>query len=202
VPVAHFPDADATSVIGALLRDREQSFDASELEQVERRASWGFADEPDGPVDWPAYAIGGLVPARYSREAAVWFKRLCTELDAAKLLDPFQRQVHLLGIGKPSWVLASPLVMSFDSSGPVRMAQKGFERGIGLAYTNAYGLSIACLRGSREARLAYHICDYRARTGLSWQRVDEAALLDDRELPSAPAPEDLWEQPELAAIAL
>jgi hypothetical protein len=83
-------------------------------------------------------------------------------------------------------VLASPLVMRFDSSGPARLALIGFDQGIGRAYTDAYGLSIAKLCRSREARLVYHVADYRARVGLSWQRVDAEALLDDRELALIP----------------
>lgn len=201
VPVAHYPDADAMTMIGTLLQDRDLSFDEPERAQAERRTAWDFVDEPDGPTDWPAYAIGGLVPARYSRDAAHWFARLRTDLDAATQIDPLQRRVHLLGVGKPSWVLTSPLVMSFDSSGPVHMAQKGFAGGIGARYTDAFGLSVARLRCSREARLAYHLCDYQARLGLPWQRVNEDALLDDRELPPPPVPDESWEQPALVALA-
>ena len=160
---------------------------------------WGFADEPDGPSDWPMCAIGGLVPAHYSRDSACWYERLIADLEAAATLDSFQRRIHLLGVGRPSWVLASPLVMSFDSSGPARLALIGFDQGIGRAYTDAYGLSVAKLRRSREARLVYHVADYRARVGLPWQRVDAEALLDDRELALIPAADlEHWDQVALA----
>ncbi len=81
------------------------------------------------------------------------------------------------------------------------MALIGFERGIARAYTDAYGLSITKLRRSREARLAYHVADYRSRVGLPWQPVDAAALRDDRELAILPVRDDEdWRQPELAAM--
>ncbi|MEI7642967.1 MAG: hypothetical protein WCJ55_01540 [Chloroflexales bacterium] len=201
VPITHYPGPGAAAIIGDLLRDREECFDDEEIDQLRQRAAWGFMDEPDGPTDWPAAAIGGLVPARYARPAAAWYERLIAELDAAADLDPCQRRIHLLGVGKPSWVCCSPLVMSFDSSGPARMALIGFERGIARAYTDAYGLSISKLRRSREARLAYHVADYRSRVGLPWQPVDAAALRDDRELAILPVRDDEdWRQPELAVM--
>lgn len=96
-------------------------------------------------------------------------------------------------------MLASPLVMRFDSSGPARLALIGFDQGIGRAYTDAYGLSVAKLRCSREARLVYHVADYRVRVGLPWQRVDAEALLDDRELALIPAADpEHWDQVALA----
>lgn len=96
-------------------------------------------------------------------------------------------------------MLAAPLVMSFDSSGPARLALIGFDQGIGRAYTDAYGFSVAKLRRSREARLVYHVADYRARVGLPWQPVDAAALLDDRELALIPAADlEHWDQVALA----
>lgn len=199
VPVIHYPAADADAMIGDLLRDRALCFDDDEQTQLDQRLAWGFADAPDSPSDWPMCAIGGLVPAHYSRDSACWYERLIADLEAAVTLDPFQRRIHLLGVGRPSWVLASPLVMSFDSSGPARLALIGFDQGIGRAYTDAYGLSIAKLRRSREARLVYHVADYRARVGLPWQRVDAEALLDDRELALIPAADlEHWDQVALA----
>jgi hypothetical protein len=203
VPVTHYPGPGAAAIIGDLLRDREECFDDEEIALVRQRAAWGFHDEPDGPVDHPACAIGGLVPARYARAAAAWYEQLICDLEAAAELDPFQRRIHLLGIGKPSWVCCSPLVMSFDSSGPARMALIGFERGIGAAYTADYGISIAALRRSRSARLAYHLIRYRAQVGLPWQPVDEALLHEDREVAALPElADERWEQPELPAAAL
>lgn len=148
VPVIHYPCAGADAMIGDLLRDRARCFDDEEWAQLAQRLAWGFADEPDGPSDWPIGAIGGLVPAHYSRNSAYWYERLIAHLEAAVTLDPFQRRIHLLGVGRPSWVLASPLVMSFDSSGPARLALIGFDQGIGRAYTDIYGLSVVKLRES------------------------------------------------------
>lgn len=191
VPVVHYPHAGANAIIGALLHYRDVCFDDDERAQLAQRVGWGFADGPDGSPDLPACAIGGLVPAHYDRDSTRWYEYLIVALEAATTVDPFQRRIHLLGVGRPSWVLASPLVMSFDSSGPARLALVGFEKGIGTAYTDAFGLSVAKLRRSREARLAYHLAAYRSRVALPWQRIDEAALLDDREiaLPLAPEPE-------------
>ncbi|WP_129676609.1 hypothetical protein [Candidatus Chloroploca sp. Khr17] len=203
VPIIHYPGPGAAAIIGDLLRDREDCFDDEERAQVRQRAAWGFHDEPDGFVDRPACAIGGLVPARYARGATAWYAQLIIDLEAAAELDPFQRRIHLLGIGKPSWVCRSPLVLSFDSSGPARMAMIGFARGIGTAYTADYGISIAALRRSRSARLAYHLIRYRAQVGLPWNPIDEALLHADREVAALPERADeSWEQPELPAAAL
>lgn len=200
VPITHYPGPGAETIIGDLLRDREECFDEREHAELAQRAAWDFIDAPDGPVDWPAFAIGGLVPARYARPAAAWYEQLIADLEAARSIDPFQRRIHLLGVGKPSWVLCSPLVLSFDSSGPARLAMTGFDHGIARSYCAAYGLSIAKLRRSREARLAYHLAAYRARVQLPWQRVDEAALLDDREVVAwSPHEDERWEQQDLMA---
>ncbi|PDW05121.1 hypothetical protein CJ255_00580 [Candidatus Viridilinea mediisalina] len=143
------------------------------------------------------------MPARYARAATAWYAQLIADLEAAAELDPFQRRIHLLGIGKPSWVCRSPLVLSFDSSGPARMAMIGFARGIGAAYTAAYGISIAALTKSRAARLAYHLIRYRAQVGLPWKPIDEALLHADREVAAPQARADVdWEQPALLAAAL
>lgn len=198
VPVTHYPGPGAAVSIGELLRDRACCLDDEELAQARQRAAWVFLDGPDGPTDRPACAIGGLVPAHYSRAATAWYARLIAELEAAAELDPFQRRIHLLGIGKPAWVCRSPLVLSFDSSGPARLAMAGFEWGIGRAYTEAYDLSNSKLRCSQEARLAYHLIRYRAQVGLPWQRVDEAALLDDREAELSTSVAELWRQHSMA----
>jgi len=197
VPVTHYPDGNVDAIIGAI-RDTLACLDDVELEQLAHIQALDGWDP--GPVDRPAWAIGGLVIARYAAKAERWYQDLLQELDAAETegISTFQRRIHLLGIGKPGWVLRSPLVMSFDSSGPARMAQIGFDLGIGRRYTDAYGLSVKKLRGSRAARLAYHLCDYRARVGLSWQHVRDDQIDDDR--PRAAATEPIrtdWEQPAL-----
>jgi hypothetical protein len=202
VPVTHYPGPGADAIIGDLCRDRALCFDERERAEVALHRAWHFLQIPDGPPDWPVAAVGGLVPARYARQAAAWYEQLVTELEAARDLDPFQRRIHLLGIGKPAWVLRSPLVVSFDSSAPARLAATGFDHAIARSYCEAYGVSVAKLRRSREARLAYHLIDYRARVGLAWQCVNESALLDDRERRiGAFVTDACWDQPELLAPA-
>jgi hypothetical protein len=195
VPVTHYPDGNVDAIIGTI-RANMACLDDVELAQLAHIQALDGWDP--GPVDRPAWAIGGLVIARYAAQAERWYTDLLQELDAAETdgISSFQRRIHLLGIGKPTWVLRSPLVMSFDSSGPARMAQIGFDRGIGKNYTNAYGLSVAKLRRSRAARLAYHLCDYRARVGLPWQEVRDDQVDDDR-LRSARGSTGGWEQPVL-----
>jgi hypothetical protein len=119
-----------------------------------------------------------LVPARYSTSAATWYEKLIAALEAADILCPFTRRIHLLGISRASWVLRSPLVMSFDSSMPVRQAGYGWAK-IAPNYTEAYGLSPAKLQRSRAARFVYWLCALRFTIGLPWQTLDEALLSDD-----------------------
>lgn len=174
VPVIHYPGGTAADILDELLLDAEL-LDESERRSTELGCLLGAVD---GPVDWPAYAIGGLVPARYSTHSSVWYQRLIGALEAAKTLDPFTRRIHLLGISRPSWVLRSPLVMSFDSSMPARQASFGWEK-IAPSYTDAFGLTPDKLKRSRDARLVYWIAWVRAAVGLAWQAVDEALLRDD-----------------------
>jgi hypothetical protein len=174
VPVIHYPQSTAEDIIGELLRDLEL------LDQEERHSTaLGTAlGAVDGPVDWPACAIGGLVPARYATDAAAWYEELIAALEAADTLCPFMRRIHLLGISRASWVLRSPLVISFDTSLPARQASYGWAK-IAPSYTEAHGLSPAKLQRSREARLVYWICFVRAAAGLPWQAVNQALLRDD-----------------------
>lgn len=174
VPVTHYPEGGADDIIGAL-RDTLDDLDDEERHSYELGLRLGAVD---GPTDWPACAIGGLVPAHYSNDAARWYETLITELEAAHELCPLSRRVHLLGISRSSWVLRSPLVQSFDSSMPARQAARGWAK-IAPSYTEAFGLTPAKLQRSRAARFVYWICWVRAAVGLPWQRVDEALLTDD-----------------------
>jgi hypothetical protein len=77
----------------------------------------------------PARAIGGLVPQRYSDEASGWLDQLLTDLEgAATQLDPSWFSIHLLGIARPDWVRRSPLIASYDSSGPAIQASFGWQK--------------------------------------------------------------------------
>ncbi|NTU85955.1 MAG: hypothetical protein HGA45_42610, partial [Chloroflexales bacterium] len=92
--------------------------------------------------------------------------------------DPSIASVHLLGVGRAELAIRSPLVESFDSSGPVRTAGYGWGN-IAPNFTEAYGLRKPKLQASREARLAYLLCQLRDRVGLPWSAADPEALIDD-----------------------
>jgi hypothetical protein len=128
----------------------------------------------------PACAIGGLVPQRYSDEASGWLDHLLTDLErAATQFDPSWFSIHLLGVARPDWVRRSPLIASYDSSGPAIQASFGWQK-IAPSYDERYGLSPAKLQRSREARLAYWLMHYRDAGGLTWSAVAEDELADDR----------------------
>jgi hypothetical protein len=184
VPVTHYPGDAATEILHEVTCSLAKS-----REDVVAGV---------GPFNPPCYAIGGLVPAlsptrpRAAFDAAdAWYTRLLRELEAAadrdspdrSSINPGLLQLHIFGIGRPAFVLRSPLIHSFDSSGPVQLAQYGWPK-LAPRYTPEYGLSAEKLQVSREARLAFWLIDYRARVGLPWRRVDERDLLDD----STPSP--------------
>lgn len=179
VPVTHYPNGSAGDIIGDL-RDTLDNLDDEERHSYPLGLNLGAVD---GPTDWPACAIGGLVPAHYSNDAAVWYEALITELEAADELCPLTRRIHLLGISRPSWVLRSSLVQSFDSSMPARQAAHGWPK-IAPSYTDAFGLTPARLQRSRAARFVYWVCWIRAAVGLPWQRVEDSLIADD---PAGPA---------------
>lgn len=151
--------------------------------------------------DRPRFAIGGLVPVlrptqprAVFQEADAWFDALLDELTASvdAGADPQTLSLHLFGIGRPGFVLRSPLILSCDSSGPAQMAMRGWQT-IAPRYTPAYGLSAEKLQTSREARLAYGLLSYRAALGLPWQPVDDTDFNDD------PAPAS-WVQLSLDSL--
>jgi hypothetical protein len=134
----------------------------------------------------PSYGLGGLAIQRYNATAETWYQELLDTLEDAG--DAALRGVglHLFGIGKPSWILRSKrgLIVSFDSSGPGRMAGIAGWRGIATHYTPIYGVSAEKLQCSREARLYFHLCRYRRSAGLPWTPVDQSCFLDDTTRPA------------------
>lgn len=173
VRLVQFPSGSASEMLAEL------QYDMTILDEDERASLEGAQRHGavDGPVARPACALGGLVPARYSKESQDWYHALLIDLEAAIDLAVANRTLHLFGISRPSYVL-HPLVASFDSSTPFRMAQFGYAQ-IERNFNPALGYTEAKLRVSREARLAYWLTAIRARTGLAWSRIDEATLLDD-----------------------
>lgn len=174
VPVTHYPGPGVSDILIDF--------------QLGHAGTRGDLTANDGTLDRPGYGIGGLVPARYSCAAEAWYTELLTQIDAATDPDADDDAalsgellgLHLFGVGKPTWVLQSSLVQSFDSSGPAQLARFGWPK-IAPVYHERYGFSPKKLAMSREARLAYWLVHYRSSIGLSWQPIDEALLLDDGE---------------------
>ncbi|MEI7773090.1 MAG: hypothetical protein WCI67_24080 [Chloroflexales bacterium] len=108
---------------------------------------------------------------------------------AGSIVDVSECRLHLLGIGRPDWV-THPLVQSFDSSAPARLAGIGGWDAVRRSYDPAFGLALAKLRRSREARLALFLMRYRQIAGQPWRPVDETLLRDDGAQP-APNPAQL-----------
>ncbi len=131
-----------------------------------------------GPVDFPALAVGGMAAARGSRGSTDWLIRFVRDLERLSARDPSIATLHLLGVGRAELALLSPLIESFDSSGPIRAAAFGWQN-IAPNYSPQYGLSPAKLKASREARLAFFLSQLRDRVGLPWICADEALLRDD-----------------------
>ena len=176
VRVVHYPSATADDIVGEALRDLDDlsEEEATQLQSLQQR---GFVT---GNPFQPAVAIGGLVPAHGNNESRDWYNNLLADLstDRAQLLDITERRLHLLGVSKPNWV-NHPLVASFDSSTPARMAALGGWKAIAARYEPTFGLSPSKLQQSREARLAYHIIRIRHAVGLPWIPANECDLLDD-----------------------
>jgi hypothetical protein len=136
----------------------------------------------------PHFGIGGLVPLLSPTrpravfdEASTWFDSVLAALSTAIAAGVASQtlSLHLFGIGRPGFVVRSPLIVSFDSSGPAQMAMHGWQK-IAHRYTPTYGFSAEKLQVSREARLAYWLIHYREAVGLSWESVSENFLHDDR----------------------
>lgn len=169
VSVAHVGE-DAGEVLGDVLGD---------LDDEERAEALGYGlGFAAGPVDFPAIALGGMASARYRRDSLQWLIRFVRDLERLAAHDPSIATVHLLGVGRAELALLSPLIESFDSSGPLRAAACGWQN-IEPNFSPHYGLSPAKLRASREARLAFLLCQLRDRVGLAWTPADPALLLDD-----------------------
>lgn len=178
VPVTHYPSGHAAHV----LLDLEIGYAGNR------------ADLVDGTSTRPCYGVGGLVPVLAPIQpqsvfdaADDWYDDLITELEQASLadvedascIDPELLSLHLFGIGRPAFTLRSPLVASFDSSGPIQQARFGWQK-IAPHYDPRYGLSAEKLQRSRLARIAYWVLRYMAWAGLPWQPfVDPATLADD-----------------------
>lgn len=169
VPVAHIGQR-VTDMLGEPLAD----LDAQELAEA---MEWG-ASFASGPVEHPAIAIGGIAAAKYAAHAVAWMRVFLDELERLSWHDPSIATVHLLGVGRVELAISSPLIESFDSSGPIRAAAYGWQN-IAPNFTEFYGLPAAKLKASREARVAYFLCQLRDRAGLPWSKPDPEALLDD-----------------------
>lgn len=139
------------------------------------------------------YGVGGLVPVlspttvrAAHQEAEAWFDEMLANLEwsADDGIDPSLLQLHIFGISRPAFLLRSPLIASFDSSGPIQMASNGWQK-IAPRYNPIYGLSAEKLQQSRSARLAYWILDYRSRAGLEYQPVTDDLFENDSAPPAA-----------------
>jgi hypothetical protein len=155
----------------------------------------------DGAAARPRFGVGGLVPhlsptqpRAVFREADAWFDALLADLTSAvdAGADSDSVALHLFGIGRPGFVLRSPLIVSCDSSGPAQIAMHGWQT-IAPRYTPAYGLSAEKLQTSREARLAYGLVAKHADLGRPWHPVADADFQDD----PAPSP---WVQLSLDSL--
>jgi hypothetical protein len=176
VPVRAYPHHSADDIL-AQVNDNRADFDDEEYAQYDRLLAAGELAAHGGR---PACAIGGLAVVRYATASAVWYRCLLTDLKHAvgNQVDSSECRLHLLGIGRPDWV-NHPLVQSFDSSAPARLASLGGWDAVRRYYDPAFGLSFIKLRRSREARLALFLMRYRQIAGQPWQPIDEALLRDD-----------------------
>jgi hypothetical protein len=188
VPVRHYDVAHgATAAARDILLDFTLDVTGTRADLIDDGAD----------LDRPGYAIGALVPvlrptcpAEERDAAAEWLRDLTDALeqegeeDDSGYVDLELLKLHVFGIGQPDILRTSPLIASFDSSGPARMASFGWKK-IQPTYNPAYGLSAEKLQRSREARLAYWLIRYRDAVGLPWRKVAEAELLDDRHQPAA-----------------
>lgn len=173
VPVAHVGQT-VNDVLGDPLADLDAK------EQAEARA-YGLSFAA-GPIEHPALAIGGIAAAKYAAYALAWLDVFLADLERLSWYDPSIATIHLLGVGRAELAIRSPLTQSFDSSGPIRTAAYGWGN-IAPNFTEAYGLSKPKLQASREARLAYLLCQLRDRVGLPWTPADPEALIDDAPRP-------------------
>ena len=174
--VLAYPHHTADDIL-AEVNDNIDYFDDEERAQYHRLLAAG---EVEGHSGHPACAVGGLAVARYAESSRVWYRGLLADLEdvAGTQVDISHCRLHLLGLGRPDWV-NHPLVQSFDSSAPARLASIGGWDAVQRYYRPEFGLSFAKLRRSRAARLALFLCRYRSLAGLPWQPVDEGLFPDD-----------------------
>jgi hypothetical protein len=176
VRVRAYPFTSAGAILDDITTTRD-CLDPDERAQYDQLLACGQLEAHSGR---PACAVGGLAVARYTRESTVWYRRLLSDLErvADSLVDVSECRLHLFGIGRPDWV-QHPLVQSFDSSAPARLAGIGGWDAVRRYNDPAFGLSLAKLRRSREARLALFLGVYQRIAGQPWQPIDEALLRDD-----------------------
>lgn len=176
IRVWHYPTASAHDLVGGFCDTVLDMLTEEEFDDYRLHRDFGLYD---GPADYPVAAIGGLVVARYCREAHAWYRRLLEDLEheAGREVDRFNKRFHLLGIASPQWI-HHPYVFSFDSSGPFRNAALG-AAAVMRRFHEEFGLSPAKLLRSREARLAHEILRYRWQAGLPTTAVEESLFLDD-----------------------
>lgn len=178
VRVLTYPHHTAGDIL-AEVNDTLGNFDDEELTQYRQLLAAGELAAHNGR---PACAVGGLAVARYAEPSRVWYWQLLADLEAAAgtEVDVSHCRLHLLGVGRPDWV-NHPLVQSFDSSAPARLASIGGWDAVRRYYRPEFGLSLAKLRTSREARLALFLMRYRQVAGVPVQPFDEHLLRDDGE---------------------
>lgn len=176
VPVRAYPHHRASDIFAEVLQLCDD-FNDEENAQYERLLAAGELAAHGGR---PACAVGGLAVARYAKLSTTWYRQLLADLEraAGAQVDVSECRLHLLGIGRPDWV-NHPLVQSFDSSAPARLASLGGWDSVRRYYDPAFGLSLAKLRRSREGRLALFLMRYRQIASQAWQPIDEALLRDD-----------------------
>lgn len=176
VRVVAYPHHTAGDIL-AEVTDTLDDFDDEELRQYRQLLAAGELAVHNGR---PACAVGGLAVAHYAELSRFWYRQLLADLEiaAGTEVDISHCQLHLFGVGRPDWV-NHPLVQSFDSSAPARLASVGGWGAVCRYYDPAFGLSLAKLRQSREARLALFLMRYRQITGALVQPIDEALLHDD-----------------------
>lgn len=176
VRVLAYPHHTAGDIL-AEVNDNLDHFDDEEREQYHRLLAAGELEAHNG---YPACAIGGLAVARYAESSRVWYRQLLADLEAAAgtEVDVSHCRLHLLGVGRPDWV-NHPLVHSFDSSAPARLASVGGWEAVRRYYHPEFGLSFAKLRRSRAARLALFLMHYCQIAGTTLQPIDETLLADD-----------------------
>lgn len=188
VRVLAYPHHTAGDILAEVI-DTRDDFDVEELAEYHRLLAAGELTAHNGR---PACAVGGLAVARYAEPSRRWYRRLLANLEiaASTEVDVSHCRLHLFGIGRPDWV-CHPLVQSFDSSAPARLASVGGWDAVCRYYDPAFGLSLAKLRRSREARLALFLMRYRQIAGAQVQPFDEALLHDDGARATAQPPAQL-----------